>query len=142
MVNFSLSNRLLSLLCVNLAHSNRNAKHKCKKREPTALVVCQFSRRFCPQGESWGLSHLCDLSHWGTVPCDSPRSLERNWFISHTARRCDGRQEGCERGYYDLHRNLNETLLHLLISFSFVVLTGRNWKCNSVYCHNFTLFLF
>ena len=69
---FPLSYRLLSLLCVNLAHSNRNAKHKCKKREPTALVVCQFSRRFCPQGESQGTVPQCDKSHRWDSPHDSP----------------------------------------------------------------------
>jgi len=37
------------------------------------------------------------------------KHLERP--ITHTARRCDGREEGGERGYYYLHRNLNETLL-------------------------------
>jgi len=31
--------------------------------------------------------------------------------VSHATGGCDGRQEGCERGYYHLHRNLNETLL-------------------------------
>ena len=34
------------------------------------------------------------------------------WSISHAARGCDGRQEGRERGYYYLHRNLDNTLLH------------------------------
>jgi hypothetical protein len=35
--------------------------------------------------------------------------------VAHAARRGDGRQEGCESGYYDLHRNLNKTLfLHSL----------------------------
>ena len=43
--------------------------------------------------------------------------LDPDGSMSHAARRCDGRQEGCERGYYDLHRNLYYTLLHLLISF-------------------------
>ena len=37
--------------------------------------------------------------------------------IPHATGRCDGRQEGCECGYYDLHRYLDYTLLHLLISF-------------------------
>ena len=54
------------------------------------------------------------------VPCDSQRSLERNRSIPHTARRGNRRQEGRERGYYNLHRNLNETLLHLTESFIFV----------------------
>ena len=36
--------------------------------------------------------------------------LERNWSVAHTTRGRDGRQEGRERGYYNLHRNLNHTL--------------------------------
>ena len=48
------------------------------------------------------------------VPCDSQRSLERNRSVSHTTRGRNGRQEGCERGYYHLHRNLNDFLLHTL----------------------------
>ena len=35
--------------------------------------------------------------------------------MSHTTRGCDGRQEGCESGYYHLHRYLNNTIrLHKL----------------------------
>ena len=35
--------------------------------------------------------------------------------MSHTRGRCDGRQEGCESGYYDLHRYLNNSIrLHKL----------------------------
>ena len=30
--------------------------------------------------------------------------------MSHTTRGCDGRQEGCESGYYHLHRYLNNTI--------------------------------
>ena len=44
--------------------------------------------------------------------------LERKRSVTHTAGRCDGRQEGCECGYYYLHRNLNETLLHTRIPFA------------------------
>ena len=40
--------------------------------------------------------------------------LHPDGAISHTRGRCDGRQEGCECGYYNLHRNLNYTLLHHL----------------------------
>ena len=32
--------------------------------------------------------------------------------VAHAARGRNGRQEGCERGYYHLHRNLNNPLLH------------------------------
>ena len=46
-----------------------------------------------------------------------PHSAERGFFVlegavAHATRGRDGRQEGRERGYYNLHRNLNETLLH------------------------------
>ena len=34
--------------------------------------------------------------------------------IAHAARGGDGRQEGRECGYYHLHRNLNDFLLHTL----------------------------
>ena len=34
--------------------------------------------------------------------------------VAHAARGRDGRQEGRERGYYHLHRNLNNPLLHRL----------------------------
>ena len=32
--------------------------------------------------------------------------------VAHATRGRDGRQEGRERGYYNLHPNLNKTLLH------------------------------
>ena len=32
--------------------------------------------------------------------------------MTHATRGRDGRQEGRERGYYHLHRNLNHSLLH------------------------------
>ena len=38
--------------------------------------------------------------------------LERNGSESHATRGRDGRQEGRERSYYHLHRNLNDSLLH------------------------------
>ena len=40
--------------------------------------------------------------------------------VARATRGRDGRQEGCERGYYHLHRNLNETLLlhHLSLLIS------------------------
>jgi len=38
--------------------------------------------------------------------------LKYEGSVTHTAGRRDGRQEGCESGYYNLHRNLNKTLLH------------------------------
>ena len=53
----------------------------------------------------------------------NPHSAEQGFLVlegavAHTARGRDGRQEGRERGYYHLHRNLNETLLHDLILFT------------------------
>ena len=55
----------------------------------------------------------------------NPRSSERGFFHyslftapqgsqSHAARGRNGRQEGRERGYYYLHRNLNDSLFHTL----------------------------
>ena len=41
-----------------------------------------------------------------------PLFLEYQGTASHATRRRDGRQEGRERGYYHLHRNLNNSLLH------------------------------
>ena len=41
--------------------------------------------------------------------------LERNRAVAHAARGRDGRQEGRERGYYNLHRHLNDPLLHTLV---------------------------
>ena len=39
--------------------------------------------------------------------------------MPHTRGRCDGRQKGRERGYYYLHRNLNDPLLHDYSLFTF-----------------------
>ena len=39
--------------------------------------------------------------------------------VAHAARGGDGRQEGRECGYYHLHRNLNNALLHTLLGFSY-----------------------
>ena len=44
------------------------------------------------------------------IPMPAYFSLEGP--VAHAARGRDGRQEGRERGYYYLHRNLNETLFH------------------------------
>ena len=42
--------------------------------------------------------------------------------MSHTTRGCDGCQEGCESGYYHLHRYLNNTIrLHNFQSSKFKV---------------------
>ena len=38
--------------------------------------------------------------------------LEYQGAVPHAARGRNGRQKGCERGYYNLHRNLNHSLLH------------------------------
>ena len=38
-------------------------------------------------------------------------SLE--WPVTHATRGRDGREEGRECGYYHLHRNLNNSLLHI-----------------------------
>ena len=40
----------------------------------------------------------------------------------------DGRQEGCERGYYHLHRNLNHLLLHSTLIFVLERNYGKLWE--------------
>ena len=56
------------------------------------------------------------------VPCDFTFlpfyffTLKRS--VSHATRGRDGRQEGRESGYYNLHRNLNNPLLHDPILFT------------------------
>ena len=63
-----------------------------------------------------GTGIICDVACDVTVvpvPFDSQRSLERNRSVAHAARGRDGRQEGRECGYYYLHRNLNNSFLHL-----------------------------
>ncbi len=50
-------------------------------------------------------------------PADSTREsagFDLEGAVAHTARGRDGRQEGRECGYYNLHRNLNNPLLHTL----------------------------
>ena len=42
--------------------------------------------------------------------------------MAHARRGRDRRQEGGERSYYNLHCNLNETLLHTLLASSQLIL--------------------
>ena len=44
-------------------------------------------------------------------------SLVEERAEAHAARGCDGREEGRERGYYHLHRNLNDSLFHRSLFF-------------------------
>ena len=44
-------------------------------------------------------------------------ALEHNGSVTHATRGRNGRQEGRERGYYHLHRNLNESLFHSVLLF-------------------------
>ena len=53
------------------------------------------------------------------IICCQLHSLEGDGAVAHATRGRDRRQEGGERSYYNLHCNLNKTLLHtLLLSFS------------------------
>ena len=86
-------------------------------------------------------------------PCDLQRSLERNRSVTHTTGRCDGRQEGCERGYYNLHRNLNNPLFHKLFRLNVSCRRSDTWGlarsvlfpmahwCLSPVCHLYGLIL-
>ena len=49
------------------------------------------------------------------------RTFPLEWAIAHTRRSCDGRQEGREGGYYDLHRYLNNTLFHASPPFRLIL---------------------
>ena len=51
--------------------------------------------------------------------------------MPHATRGGDCRQEGGERGYYNLHRNLNQTLLSHTLSTFFV----RNLKAEGLTSH-------
>jgi hypothetical protein len=47
------------------------------------------------------------------------RGLHLKRSVAHTRRGRNGRQEGRERGYYNLHRNLNKTICpHTINLFS------------------------
>ena len=48
-------------------------------------------------------------------------SLEYQWSEAHATRGRDGRQEGRERGYYHLHRYLNNPLLHASPPFRLIL---------------------
>ena len=52
-----------------------------------------------------------------------PHPSERDRTLSHATRGCDGRQEGRESGYYNLHRYLNNAIrLHTHQTLRFAVL--------------------
>ena len=72
------------------------------------------------------------------VPCDSQRSLERNRSVSHAARGRNRCQKCRERGYYYLHRHLNNPLFHtsslFIIHYSLfisVALSLWRWSSNA-----------
>ena len=62
----------------------------------------------------FGCLCLCSAdgaSGWQSVPLFGSRCLcSADGAPAHATRGGDGRQEGRERGYYHLHRNLNNTL--------------------------------
>ena len=47
--------------------------------------------------------------------------LERDWSEAHATRGCDGREEGCESGYYDLHRDLDDAFFHASPPFRLIL---------------------
>ena len=49
------------------------------------------------------------------IICCQLHSLEGDGAVAHATRGRDRRQEGGERSYYNLHCNLNKTLLHTLL---------------------------
>ena len=83
------------------------------------------SEKITPFG---GLFHVREQSYFilnikrGSQPnTASPICLEYNRPVPHARSGRDGRQEGRECSYYDLHCNLNNTLFHFLVN-SFLIL--------------------
>ena len=86
-------------------------------------------------------------------PCDLQRSLERNRSQSHTTRSGNRRQKCSERGYYNLHPNLNNPLLHTLFRLNVSRRRSDTWGlarsvlfpmahwCLSPVCHFYGLIL-
>ena len=64
-------------------------------------------------------SEICFSEVFTMIPVSLLIEWERS--VTHTRRGCDGREEGCECGYYDLHRDLNETLFHASPPFRLVL---------------------
>ena len=78
-------------------------------------------------------------------------SSQSEWAMTHTRCGRNGRQEGRERGYYHLHRNLNHSLLHTshilhhtsyIIHLKLLLPRHRRWVhrrgCRYLrYCHRY-----
>ena len=56
-------------------------------------------------------SEICFSEVFAMIPVALLIEWER--AVTHATRGCDGREEGCESGYYDLHRYLDDAFLHL-----------------------------
>ena len=59
------------------------------------------------------------LLPFSTSSSEGGYGLFSEWSVAHATRRADGREECCERGYYDLHRQLDDPLLLHIRKFSF-----------------------
>ena len=65
-------------------------------------------------------------SHFSFLTSHYSFRSKSDWSMSQTTGRGDGRQEGCESGYYDLHRYLNNTIrLHNFHFSKFKVLRPK-----------------
>ena len=86
----------------------------------TTVLLMFFSS--CFRGILWiylGCSFFCCNIYWhkkepANFHCQL-HSLEGDGSVAHATRGRDRRQEGGECSYYNLHCNLNKTLLHTLL---------------------------
>ena len=87
------------------------------------------SRRQVPFVEPVGGNHLEIKTSYILLLTSYILHIDRS--MTHATRGGDCRQEGGERGYYNLHRNLNQTLLCHTLSTFFV----RNLKAEGLTFH-------
>ena len=93
---------------MEMVMSNEDVKNlSYKESEPRGPLF------FCPikwMGKGVLKEKRNDLSAKVAPWCNSAICVLK-WPVAHTTRRADRRQECCERGYYHLHRQLDDALL-------------------------------
>ena len=95
-------------------HGIRDASQKRRgtqknRHVATLVLVCENNKK---SPISSGKRHKIKTAEpiLSDVSADIELCSESDRSMSHTTRGCDGRQEGCESGYYHLHRYLNNTI--------------------------------
>ena len=77
------------------------------------LLIFHITTKYLGMKKSLGEDFLRGLCH--DKHCKTLIEWERS--EAHATRGCDGCQKGCESGYYDLHRYLDDAFLHPLPPF-------------------------